>query len=268
MDPDGISTDGLVKSLRDAADDSGKAGLKRTKISEQVAERLISLLESGQLRAGERLPSEHELMRQLGVGRSSVREAIRGLAVAGVLEARPRRGTVVVSNLFNDLSDRLAETVTYWAVRDLFELRGVLEGFAAAAAARRATADQIAAIERTHARFVRRARSGASFHALNTEYHLNIARASQNSALVYCLSGIVGSYRETRERMNRLDTVPEDDIADHGQILAAIKEHDPARARRLMQAHLRRTIARLEPPENVRPHPPVPPVRPRASRPR
>ncbi|HET6522173.1 MAG TPA: FCD domain-containing protein [Geminicoccaceae bacterium] len=237
---------------------NAKAGPKKTKVSERVAAKLISLLEQGHLKAGERLPSEHELMRQLGVGRSSVREAIRGLAVAGILEARPRRGTVVVSSVVNNLSDRLAETVTFWAIKDLYELRGVLEGFSAAAAARRATPDHIAAIGRAHARFIKGARAGRSYHMLNTEYHLNIARAAQNSALVYCLSSIIGSYRETRERMDRVNDAAEDDIADHGQILAAIEARDPARARRLMQAHLRRTIARLVPTDDIRPRPPLP----------
>lgn len=239
-----------------------KAGPKRTKVSERVAEKLISLLESGQLRAGERLPSEHELMRQLGVGRSSVREAIRGLAVAGVLEARPRRGTVVVSRVANDLSHRLAETVTFWAVKDLYEVREILEGHSAAAAARRGTPDHIAAIESAHERIVRRVRAGADYDEINTEYHLSIARASQNTALFYCLASFIDTFRETRAHIDRLASVAEDDLFDHGRILAAIKAGDPVRARRFMLAHLRRTIRRIEPPENVDLHPPVPPVKP------
>ena len=88
---------------------------KKISTSDRVAERLITLIREGWVKPGDRLPSEHELMARLGVGRSSVREAIRGLAMAGVLEAKPRRGTVVVSNVVNELSENLNRYATYWA---------------------------------------------------------------------------------------------------------------------------------------------------------
>ncbi len=60
-------------------------------IRETVTDHIVSLISEGKIRPGERLPSEHELMRQLNVGRSSVREAIRGLAMMGIVEAKRRR---------------------------------------------------------------------------------------------------------------------------------------------------------------------------------
>ena len=125
-------------------------GNRKQNAGERVAERLTSLIREGWIKPCERLPSEHELMERLGVGRSSVREAIRGLAMAGVVEAKPRRGTIVVSNVVNKLSDSLNRYATYWAMNDLYELRGVMEGHSAAMAARKATPHQIKQIELAH----------------------------------------------------------------------------------------------------------------------
>ena len=221
---------------------------KKISTSDRVAERLITLIREGWVKPGDRLPSEHELMARLGVGRSSVREAIRGLAMAGVLEAKPRRGTVVVSNVVNELSENLNRYATYWAMKDLFELRGVLEGHAAAMAARRGTPSQIEAIEKSHEKMLRAIRAGRSHQQTNTEFHVSIARAAQNNALVYCLSSVIGSYRESQEELDRIDSVPEEDVADHERILAAIKLRNADRAGRAMKRHLRNTIGRLEKP--------------------
>ena len=76
----------------------------------------------------------------------------------------------------------------------------------------------------------------------------NIARAAQNNALVYCLSSVIGSYHEAQKELDRIDSVPEEDIADHERILAAIKARHADRAGRAMKLHLRKTIARLEKP--------------------
>ena len=90
--------------------------------------------------------------------------------------------------------------------------------------------------------------TGRSHYHANTEFHLSIAKAGQNSALVYCLSSVISSYREAQEELDRIDAVPDDDVADHERILAAIKARDPDIARRVMQSHLRKTIGRLEKP--------------------
>ena len=73
--------------------------VSRVTVVDSVTERLISLITEGHIKPGERLPSEQSLMEQLQVGRSSVREALRGLALVGIVESRPRRGTVVVSHV-------------------------------------------------------------------------------------------------------------------------------------------------------------------------
>src|SRR5687768_11866542 len=70
---------------------------RRKTLARQVAERLFERIRRGELRPGQRLPTEQELVREFGVGRSSVREALQALVVIGAVDVRPRRGAVVQS---------------------------------------------------------------------------------------------------------------------------------------------------------------------------
>jgi GntR family transcriptional regulator, transcriptional repressor for pyruvate dehydrogenase complex len=221
-------------------------------ISETVTDHVVSLISEGKIRPGERLPSEHDLMRQLNVGRSSVREAIRGLAMMGIVEPRRRRGTIVVSPVSNAFGDRIDRSIVYWAVRDLFEVRAILEGQAAAMAATLATTDDIGQIEKSAAVVEQKIRSGSLHFDHNTKFHLAIARASHNPVLVFCLQSLIGSFRDVRLQFNEtLLDMPERDIEEHRKIVEAIKSRDPKRARRSMQVHMNSYVKQVEQPRRV-----------------
>jgi DNA-binding FadR family transcriptional regulator len=152
---------------------------------------------------------------------------LRGLVLAGIVESAPMRGTIVRSPIAKQIDSGIARAVMYWTIKDMYELRAVIEGYAAEMAAQRATPAQLAAIEKAHEALVRKVRSDALYFRENIRFHLGIAMASGNSALVYCLNSIIGSFRDTREQMDILQSVPELDIADHQAILDAIKAGDP-----------------------------------------
>ena len=77
----------------------------RVPLSQKVLDQLLSRIRDGSLRPGDRLPGEYELMRQLDVGRSSVREALRGLITLGVVETKPGRGAVILAQPHASLAD-------------------------------------------------------------------------------------------------------------------------------------------------------------------
>jgi GntR family transcriptional regulator, transcriptional repressor for pyruvate dehydrogenase complex len=222
------------------------SGIKRVNLSDHIVRELAAQVRGGQLRPGDRLPSERELMQRFEVGRSTVREAIRAMAIAGLVESATRRGTVIVSTIGNRLKEDLDSSVMTWALRDLYELRRELEGFSAAMAATRATEDQLHAIATSHDRLRRKIERGQSYFSENADFHLSIARAAHNSALVFSLSSMINSFRESQERMDSLQSVPEEDLSDHEDVLVALQVRDPGRARDSMRRHLERTMARLE----------------------
>ncbi len=221
-------------------------------IRETVTDYIVSLISEGKIRPGERLPSEHELMRQLNVGRSSVREAIRGLAMMGIVEAKRRRGTIVVSPISNDFGDRIDRSVTYWAVKDLFDVRAVLEGQAAARAADIASEDDIRQIEQSARDLEKKIELGTSYFNDNTKFHLTIAKASHNPVLVYCLQSLIGSFRDVRMQFNeKLIDMPERDIKEHRKIVEAIRSRNPQRARKCMEAHIQSYMQQVEKPRGA-----------------
>src|SRR5690348_8800194 len=114
-----------------------------------VIEKLLSLILSGEWKAGDRIPPERELSQELGVGRASLREALKALELIGMIESRVGDGTFVCERfmflsrplLWAIVGDKMTE------IDELVESRTVLECEIAAFAASRATADDIAAIE-------------------------------------------------------------------------------------------------------------------------
>ena len=222
-------------------------------IRETVTDHIVSLISEGKIRPGERLPSEHELMRQLNVGRSSVREAIRGLAMMGIVEAKRRRGTIVISPISNNFGEQIDRSVTYWAVKDLFDVRAGLEGQAAATAAKIATEKDIEQIEKSARDLEKKITSGKSYFDDNTKFHISIAKASHNPVLIYCLQSLIGSFRDVRMQFNKkLIDMPERDIEEHRRIVEAIKSRNPRRARKYMEAHMHSYLKQVEKPQGAR----------------
>jgi len=223
--------------------------VNRVSVVDTVTERLASLISEGHIKPGERLPPERELMAQLQVGRSSIREAIRGLTLIGMVEARQKRGTIVLSPAAGADRPGLARPLAHWALEDLFAVRAALEGLAAELAARTATPAELDAIARHAASIEARIAQGRSYFNENRAFHLGIAEASHNAVLVNCLSIVIGGLRDVRERMNLIqDGTPSRDIAEHRQIVAALGDRAPAKARRLMEAHLLRAVQHFQRP--------------------
>ena len=221
--------------------------IRKVKTSDAVTERIVALIRDGRLKPGDRLPPETELVRQLSVGRSSIREAIRGLSMLGVVSARPRHGTVVTSPMATALSERLGDSMTHWAIRDLFEVRAVLESYAAGEAAQHATPQHLGEIAAAAAAVERKIAKGKTYFRENQAFHMGIARAAQNGVLFFCLKSIIGGLRDLRERMvRRMPEYPERDVSEHRAILAAITRHDAKSAARLMSHHLRSQIRILQ----------------------
>ena len=215
---------------------------RRMPLSELVLEQLLGQLRSGTIRPGDRLPGEHDLMRMLGVGRSSVREALRWLITLGVVETKAGRGAVIVARSpvpfpQSDVTDVFQK----WAVLDLLEVRESLEGQAAALAARRATALDLATLERHALEIERLVAERRTYFRANAAFHAAVARASHNNVLAGCVERLVGQVRLYRQRLMReIQGMPEGDVAEHQAVLDAIRACEPERARTAMIAHIRR----------------------------
>lgn len=233
---------------------------RRISLSQIVLDQILEQIRKGMLRPGDLLPPEPELMKMMNVGRSSVREAVRGLITLGFVETRPGRGTIVAeaaANPFDYIRQKgeSVDNLKKWALIDLLEVRESLEGQAAQLAAVRSTKAERDAIAQHLVAIERDIMDGRTYFRSNTEFHLSIARSSHNSVLSESVRNLIGQVRDYREHfMKTHPGMPKQDIAAHAAIFAAICDHNPKRARNEMIKHIRsfaRLVASADPVQNA-----------------
>jgi GntR family transcriptional repressor for pyruvate dehydrogenase complex len=217
--------------------------VRRTRLREEAAEQIKSLIRSGQLRPGDKLPSERELVNQLAVSRASVREALRMLENMGLLTVKPGNGTYVREVPIDVLVDPLASWLLgrKEALLHLLEARDIIEPQIAALAARRATPQAIQTMEETLAEVARQSQAGnteAMAQAIMT-FHRCITEAANNSILLRILNTIADLLSESMQETLRIPGRPNKSLANHRRILAAIRAGDAAAASKAMRQHLR-----------------------------
>jgi GntR family uxuAB operon transcriptional repressor len=204
-----------------------------------VADRIQALILEEKISAGERLPSERDLASKLSVSRASLREAILALELGGVVEVRGGSGVYV-----SEQQVAAAElTEVGPGPFEVLSARRLIESEIAAIAAKVATDGAIDAILKAVLEMEKHHADYKSNENADREFHLSIARATGNSALV----GTVEYLWNQRGRLwNRLkehfqtEELRQLTLTDHRNILEAIAAHDPAEAKRAMRAHLER----------------------------
>jgi len=157
--------------------------INRKSLADEVANQLIAYIRSGHFVAGQQLPTEPELMKQFGVGRSTVREAVRMLANSGLLRVQQGVGTFIVENPEN--SEPLHQRLKRAAAKDIDEVRQLLEMDIAQKAAANRTQEQLDQIEGFLKERIRTSHEGKTEECIQADinFHLSIAKASGNDIL-------------------------------------------------------------------------------------
>jgi GntR family transcriptional regulator, transcriptional repressor for pyruvate dehydrogenase complex len=213
--------------------------LRRTSLVERVAEQLISEIEGKELPPGAKIPSERALMDALGVSRSTIREALNGLAVLGLIEIRQGQGAFVVNGQArirrpDDIAAALASSVT----QDLLESRVVIEAEIVRRAVERGTEQDMleveAVIEKHRARLAA-GRSGARYAA---QFHRELGEASHNEVLASFMNSILTLLVERGTMLETLPGYAEWELAEHKAIFEAVRARDVELADERMRQHL------------------------------
>lgn len=213
--------------------------VRRNKVYEEVAKQIERLIIK-KLSPGDKLPSERELAETLQVSRSSIRDAIRGLELMGLVEPRQGAGTIVREisaeppvNPFANALKRRQELVG-----ELLDFRKMLEPPLAARAATHASAEEISEMEEILQRQERKQTEYELAVEEDAEFHYSIALASGNSVVLKVLDILMDLLRDTRERSLQVRGRPQKSLAGHRRILAAIKRHDAESAKAAMRRHI------------------------------
>lgn len=212
------------------------------KPADLIMRQIRNLLSGGVLKAGDRLPSERDLVSQFGVGRGHVREALRKLEFYGVLQTIPQSGTVVTSlgagaleRLISNLLDLDRDDI-----KALTETRGILELHSAQLAAQRASKTDIADIKAALEAFRREVEAGRTGLEEDLLFHLAIAKAAQNPIM----TSLIGLMTPDIIRLHKATRVCEAGRAgiallEHEKIFKAIAAHDEKAATQAMSEHVR-----------------------------
>jgi len=210
-------------------------------LAEAVAEQLMALIAKGQLKPGDRLPTEPELMNQFGVGRSTLREAVKSLVVAGLLETRRSAGTFVSESYTDYLSQSLNWGMVFskQELRHIIDVRCALEEQAAALAAEFATDEQKAHLAELVDAISAQGIGPEQAVENDIGFHIAIAEASNNPLLLNLILNLRqvlhGYIKAGYQRRGYADQVNAQEMADlHRPILQAIQAGQPAAAKRAM----------------------------------
>ncbi|MCO1599960.1 FadR/GntR family transcriptional regulator [Desulfosporosinus nitroreducens] len=218
--------------------------IRTRKIYEQIVDQIGQLVAQGQLKPGDRLPSERELVERFQVSRASIREAISALEMMGLIEVRSGEGTYIRQVNIESVVTPLAWMLFIEKDTDLelYEARKILEVQAAGLAAERAEENEIC--EMFEALEVMR-RDLELYHLgeeADHNFHYAIARATHNKILFRLMNTLSDTMRKTlkssRSKLYEHKDTPEKLYREHLFIYEAIKNHDAKKAQKLMLDHL------------------------------
>ncbi len=211
----------------------------RKSVSELVVQRILDMVKAGSLAPGHKLPAERDLAQQLNVSRPTVREALRALAILGVVEIR-HGGGVYVTSLDAELLSPMEFFVTLSAsnMAELFDARIQFEPMIARMAAERLTDDQLARLAALVAQQVAAPDDAELFHDTDVEFHKTILDASGNAFLSRFGKMLQVLGDQGRKAFQKRRSIRAQSVLDHQAILAALTARDPDGAHRAMRQHM------------------------------
>ena len=212
----------------------------------QIADQIRTLIADSEFTPGARLPPERDLARQLRVSRPSVREALIALEVEGLLDVRVGSGIYV-----SGPEPRQNAALALEGASGPFEViraRWMIEGECAALAAKNASPAQLRAIRKAHADYVAASRSDHNPLSVDRAFHISIAEASGNSALVLVVQTLwdqrVGPLYRALETKLEYPLMAAETLKEHRAIVEAIAKGDARAARSAMRRHMNMTRKR------------------------
>ncbi len=213
--------------------------IKHTKISDKIVDQIKNQISEGVLKPGDRLPPERDLVKEFGVSRPSLREALNSLVALGFLEVKGKRTYIksVASESMLDPLSLLIKSDTQ-KIFDLIEVRKAIETWGAFLAAQRATEEDIKQLENILEEMGKAYKQGRSWEKQDADFHLGIAQATHNTIHTHMMSTIYDFLRESVARVFKDRAKVKKLLDHHYRIFSAIKNHSPDKARERTLEHL------------------------------
>ena len=213
--------------------------VKSTKVYEAVMEQIKDSVKSGELKRGDKLPSERELSEKLQVSRTSVREALKSLNMLGLIESKHGEGNFIKGNIEDSLLEPLSMVFLLIGSKneEIIQLRRIIEPQCASMAAENITDSDLEELNEILIEMEKTSDDDLSAE-LDKKFHYKIAQSCGNmliSTIMFSVSALIEKYIDSshihkynKEKVN----------CQHKAIYTALKEHDEKEAFKLLSEHL------------------------------
>lgn len=221
--------------------------VERNPLYKQVLDRIRALVDAGSITPGDRLPPERDLAAQLGISRTSLRQALSALEALGVLEIRHGAGVYVRDTEPDQMTHSLAVVLVEQNRRlpEVMEARMALERFISGLAAGRRTNEDVGRARAALAAMEKDIEAGGLGAEADAEFHAAIAAAAHNRVLEGLMARLAEDIARVREESLSQPGRPPRSLAAHWRILEAVEAGDPRAAVAAMDAHLRQVADAL-----------------------
>jgi GntR family transcriptional repressor for pyruvate dehydrogenase complex len=225
--------------------------IEKRKTADFVFEEIKRMISSGEVKPGQKLPDQYTFSSQLGVSRTCLREALSGLTRLGLIEQRPKVGTIVKSQISPYLSEYLTPPLIsdQQATTELLEARRYIEIDAVELAVKNATSEELEELDQLIKRMVAavKTKNIGDYSECDAMLHFSIAKASHNRFIVHTyinLRGIMEQY--IRESFVVFPYMLGETMKYHSGIVQAIKARNTKKAKTRMRKHIIQTQKVIE----------------------
>jgi GntR family transcriptional regulator, transcriptional repressor for pyruvate dehydrogenase complex len=236
------STRNAVKRFAHPSGDESRliTPIKKTRIAEEVADRIRVLMLDGTFPPGEPLPSERHLAERFGVSRGSIRDALRTLETIGLLETRHGQGTFPHELSVDRLVAPLASVMAYRSdlQEELLDVRRMFEPAVARVAALRAKDEDLADLLRILDTQRQKLKTGQSAIVEDTAFHAILARSTRNRVVMSIMATLNDLLVESRTQSLRQKGRPARSVDGHEAVVAALRRRDAEGASQAMYNHI------------------------------
>lgn len=218
-----------------------------SRLSDRIADTILSMITvEKRFPPGSKLPNENELSEELGVSRTTLREAIRILVTGKILEIQRGRGTFVRED-FRQVQPKELSSLAQAAVniRDLYEMRLIFEPEAAFYAANRATEEEIQRILALGAEIEERIRQNKDRTEVEQSFHKSIAKATHNEFMNQLMPVIYEGINKGVKLSEAHEAAVRATLVDHKILMDFLKERNGEGARNAMRIHILHAMAQL-----------------------
>jgi GntR family transcriptional repressor for pyruvate dehydrogenase complex len=247
-DPRGVKRPGTARRRSAGPGFPRIEPIRKTRVAEEIADRIRVLILDGTFPAGRPLPAERPLAERFGVSRGSIRDAFRTLETIGLLVTRHGQGTFPQELDVDRLVAPLTSVLRYRPdlQDELLDVRRMFEPAVARFAASRVTDADLADLQRILDAQRKKLKTGRSALVEDTAFHAALARATRNRVVVSIMATLNDLLVESRRHTLKQKGRPQRSILGHEAVVAALRQRDAEAAASAMRAHIDQIASLLQ----------------------